>query len=95
MENRIESLVIGHQSIWIGFFVNKDALAATPSVLKSMLPMTAPSLWWKSVISLITFAQKIISHPISDSAKKTEIVLLKNSGIVVAVAMNVDAATSY
>lgn len=31
----------------------------------------------------------------SDSAKNTEIVLLKNSGIVVAVAMNVLAATSY
>lgn len=43
---------------------------------------------------MFAFAQ-IISYPISDSAKKTEIVLLKNSGIVVAVAMNVDAATSY
>lgn len=31
----------------------------------------------------------------SDFATKTEIVLLKNSGIVVAVAMKVDAATSY
>lgn len=30
----------------------------------------------------------------SDSATKTEIVLLKNSGIVVAVAIKVDAATS-
>lgn len=31
----------------------------------------------------------------SDSAMNTEIVLLKNSGIVVAEAMKVDAATSY
>ena len=33
-------------------------------------------------------------HPMSDSATKTEIVLLKNSGVVVAVAMKVVAATS-
>lgn len=40
-------------------------------------------------------AMKITSYPISDSATKIEIVLLKNSGVVVAVAIKVDAATSY
>lgn len=40
-------------------------------------------------ISLIT-----ATHPISLSAIKVEIVFVKNSGIVVAVAMNVVAATS-
>ena len=43
-EKIIESLVIGHQSICIGFLVKSDAQAATPRVLNIMLPIMALNL---------------------------------------------------
>lgn len=90
-EKMIESLVIGHQSIWIGFLVNKEAQAATPSVLNIMLPMIALNLKITAIITKANNQFDKISHPISESATKVEIVLAKNSGIVVAVAIKVDA----
>lgn len=54
----------------------RAAHPATPSVLKSILPIMAPI-------------------PRSESVTKVLIVFVKNSGIVVAVAMKVAAATSY
>jgi hypothetical protein len=44
MMKRVESRVIGHQSIWMGFLMKIDAHAATPRVLNNMLPMMALKL---------------------------------------------------
>ena len=71
----MQSLVIGHQSIWIGFLAAMLAQAATPNVLNNIEPIIVPK-------------------PMSDSAINVEIVFVKNSGIVVAVAIKVAAATS-
>lgn len=91
-ENIMESLVMGHQSIWIGFFANKEAQAATPKVLNIMLPTIALSLVLLNYMVLKTDFKTIkLTHPISESATNVEIVFAKNSGMVVAVAINVDA----